>query len=111
MVFWNSVLIKSLCKRAILTNAWILGSIVKLQFDKGEISFWLTVKSLLIDINTLNATKLVQLYSEPHQFYMIEHIFKKSLHFWQSKNIDKLPLANLNDGTHAVIDNFEKQTR
>lgn len=61
MVFSNSVLIKSLCKRAILTNAWILGSIVKLQFDKGEISFWLTVKSLLIDINTLNATKLVQL--------------------------------------------------
>lgn len=39
MVFWNSVLFKSLCKRAILTNAWILGSIVKLQFDKGEISF------------------------------------------------------------------------
>lgn len=61
MVFRNSVLIKSLCKRAILTNAWILGKIVKLQFDKGEISFWLTVKSLLIDINTLNATKLVQL--------------------------------------------------
>lgn len=51
MVFWNSVLFKSLCKRAILTNAWILGSIVKLQFDKGEISYWLTVKSLLIDIN------------------------------------------------------------
>lgn len=51
MVFRNSVL-KSLYKRAILTKAWILGSIVKLQFDKGEIYFWLTVKSLLI--NTLN---------------------------------------------------------
>lgn len=68
MVFWNSVL-KSLCKRAILTKCWILGNIVKLQFDKGEISFWLTVKSLLIDINTLNATKLVQLYSEPHFYF------------------------------------------
>lgn len=74
MVFRNSVLIKSLCKRAILTNAWILGSIVKLQFDKGEIYLWLTVKSLLIDINTLNATKLVQLYSEPHFYFRCNSI-------------------------------------
>lgn len=74
MVFRNSVLFKSLCKRAILTNAWILGSIVKLQFDKGEISFWLTVKSLLIDINTLNAKKLVQLYSEPHFYFRCDSI-------------------------------------
>lgn len=73
MVFRNSVL-KSLCKKAILTNAWILGSIVKLQFDKGEISFWLTVKSLLIDINKLNATKLVQLYSEPHFYFRCNSI-------------------------------------
>lgn len=71
MVFRNSVLIKSLCKRAILTNAWILGSIVKLQFDKGEIYLWLTVKSLLIDINTLNATKL---YSEPHFYFRCNSI-------------------------------------
>lgn len=57
MVFRISVL-KSLYQRAILTRAWILRSIVEVKFDKGEIYLWLTVKSLLIDINTLNAKNL-----------------------------------------------------